>query len=378
MSKKKILILSITNQDVAPRVIRQIDFLEGKYDLYCCGLQNSIVSKDKFFPIRKGSHSIFQKIIISLLKLFRLHNTAEKFIIKYKYRIDIPDQAPDFDLVVAHDLDAVALAYNKFNAKKVFVDLHEYAQEEFGETLYWKYVNKDFLNYQCKIYFPKVDACTTVCQSISEEYKKNFSLAPVVITNAASFVDLKPAKAGETIRIISHGGAIRSRKLELMIEIAKNLDKRFTLDLMLIPNDLPYYNMLKKMAEETDNVKIIPPVDYSRIITYCNNYDLGLYIIFPTNLNNKYSLPNKFFEFIQTRLAIVTGPSVEMERYINKYGLGISTGNFDPVDIAKEINKLSGAGIQEFKSNTDKHAWELSSEKNKILFNGMVDKLLQN
>jgi hypothetical protein len=378
MNEKKILILSITNQNCAPRVIRQIDALKNNYDLYCCGLDNSIIPKEKFFRIQKGSNSFFQKIIISLLKLFRLYDLAEKFIVKFKYKIDIPKQCPEFDLIIAHDLDAVALAYTKFNGGKVFVDLHEYAQEEFGETFYWKFINKGFLNYQCKKYFPKVDASSTVCQSISDEYKKSFTIAPVVITNAAPFYDLEPSHSDDRIRMINHGGAIRSRKIELMIEIVKKLDNRFSLDLMLVPNDLPYYNLLKTMAEETENVKIIPPVEYNDIVTFCNQYDLGLYIIFPTNLNNKYSLPNKFFEFIQSRLAIVTGPSVEMKNYIDRYNLGVAANSFEPDEIADKINNLTNEQIEEFKSNSHKHARELSSETNDILLNKIVTDLLNN
>jgi hypothetical protein len=223
-----------------------------------------------------------------------------------------------------------------------------------------------------------VDASSTVCQSISDEYKKSFTIAPVVITNAAPFYDLEPSHSDDRIRMINHGGAIRSRKIELMIEIVKKLDNRFSLDLMLVPNDLPYYNLLKTMAEETENVKIIPPVEYNDIVTFCNQYDLGLYIIFPTNLNNKYSLPNKFFEFIQSRLAIVTGPSVEMKNYIDRYNLGVAANSFEPDEIADKINNLTNEQIEEFKSNSHKHARELSSETNDILLNKIVTDLLNN
>jgi len=378
MDKKKILILSITDQDMAPRVIRQIDALKEEYDIYCCGLKNSIIKEEKFYRIERSKNSLTLKLLISAFKLLRIYGLAEKFILKYKYRINLPEKLPEFDLIIAHDLDAVAISYNTFISKNVIVDLHEYAQEEFGETYYWKLVNKEFLSYQCRKYFPVLNAATTVCQSISDEYEKNFSLSPVVITNAAPYYDLKPSETKEKIRIISHGGAIKSRRIELMIEIAKNLDERFTLDLMLLPNDKNYYNKLKLMADETDNVKIIPPVGFNEIVKYCNSYDIGLYVIFPTNLNNKYSLPNKFFEFIQSRLAIVTGPSVEMEKYMKNYNLGITAKTFDPLEIASEINKLTNVQIDNFKKNSHLHSKELSSETNSKILKNIVRNLIGN
>ena len=49
-----------------------------------------------------------------------------------------------------------------------------------------------------------------------------------------------------------------------------------------------------------------------------NDYDVGLYLLPPTNFNQRYALPNKFFEFIQGRLAIAIGPSPEMAKLVER------------------------------------------------------------
>ena len=162
-----------------------------------------------------------------------------------------------------------------------------------------------------------------------------------------------------------------------MIETAKLLDDRFTLDLMLIPNEPDYYSYLKEMISGLDKVRMIAPVDYKNIVSYCNTYDIGMFILPPVNLNYKYALPNKFFEFVMSRLAVITGPSIEMSYYINMYELGISTDSFNPSQIAKEINKLSNEQIQKFKQNSDKSAYELSSETNREIFLKLVNNLTE-
>ncbi|HQY20058.1 MAG TPA: hypothetical protein PK294_03090 [Ignavibacteria bacterium] len=375
--KKKVLIISLTNQDSDPRILRQIDFLKGSFDVYCCGIFNSSISSDKFYKADLTKNSIFIKIVIGTLKLLRLFSPAEKFFFNVKLKIHEYENSPLFDLIIANDLDTVPVAFNFFRGKKVLADLHEFTQSEFEDKFYFKYIHKDYVIYECKKYFPKLNAVTTVCNSIADEYKKQYSVDPVVITNAAEYENLSPVPVVNKIKIIHHGAAIRSRRIELMIETAKLLDDRFTLDLMLIPNEPDYYSYLKEMISGLDKVRMIAPVDYKNIVSYCNTYDIGMFILPPVNLNYKYALPNKFFEFVMSRLAVITGPSIEMSYYINMYELGISTDSFNPSQIAKEINKLSNEQIQKFKQNSDKSAYELSSETNREIFLKLVNNLTE-
>ena len=378
MDRKKILIISATNQDSDPRVLRQIEFLKNEFDVYCCGISNSIISQDRFIRLDFHKSNIVSKIIIGILKFSGLYEFAENYVLRTRLRTDVMPDRQEFDLILTNDFDTLAMAFKKFRSKKVMADFHEYAPSEFEDKLYWKYVNKRFVIHQCKKYFPKLDEITTVCESIASEYQKNFGKKPVVITNAAEYHNLKPSEVSDKIKIIHHGAAISSRKIELMIEVAELLDDRFTLDLMLIPNEISYYNKLKRMISVNGKVKIINPVAYKEIITFSGNYDIGLFILPYANLNYRYALPNKFFEFIQSRLAIVTGPSREMSDYIDRYGLGIHTKSFEPAEIAGEINKLSKNDVVAFKNNCHENAELLSSEGNRKLLVNLINKTISN
>ncbi|MBS1518430.1 MAG: hypothetical protein JSS91_10130 [Bacteroidetes bacterium] len=375
--RKKILIISLTDQDSDPRILRQISFLKDPYDIYCCGLTNSVIGNDKFIKAGLKKNSVFSKIVIGTLKLMRLFSAAEKFFLNYKLSIDSEMEKPLFDLIIANDMDTVPAAFRFFRSKKVMADLHEFTQSEFDDRFYFRYIHKNYVIYECRKYFPELNAVTTVCRSIADEYRKQYSVNPAVITNASEFEKLTPGGVGEKIRIIHHGAAIRSRKIELMIETAELLDERFTLDLMLIPNEPDYFSYLKDLAAESTNVNMIDPVKYRNIVRFCNSYDIGIFILPPTNLNYKYALPNKFFEFIQSRLAVITGPSEEMSDYINRYELGISTDSFNPSQIAAEINKLSKEQIYNYKLNSDKYAFELSAETNRKILTDIVKNLTE-
>lgn len=378
MNKKKILIISLTDQSRDPRVLRQMKFLKDKYEIYSSGLSNDDIEREKFFPIETNNSSVLVKINIGLLKLFRLYELAEDYFLKAKAKVNTKHTHIKFDLIIANDLDGVHLAYNSFKSRKVLADFHEFTQSEFDDRFYFKNIQKGFVIYMCRKYFPVLDDITTVCHSIANEFGKQYSRFPKVITNAPEFHDLQPSKSQDKIRIIHHGAAIRSRKIELSIETVKLLDDRFTLDLMLMANEQTYYDELKEMVRGIDRIRIIEPVAYNDIITFSNYYDIGLFILPPANLNYEYALPNKFFEFVQSRLAVITGPSVEMSEYIKKYDLGISTKSFVPEEIAEEINGLTREQIEWFKHQSHLNARELSADSNKDILNSIVSNLIDN
>lgn len=374
LSKKKILILSLTNQNSDPRVIRQIEALKNDHDIYCAGIANDIVPLQRFIPVKVNPNSFARKLCIGGLKMLGMYESAERFVLDNRIEMKAPEI--EFDLIIANDMDAVPAAFSKFRSKKVMADLHEYAPLEFEDKLYWKIIHSKYIIYECSKYFPKLDGATAVCSSIAVEYNRNFGKLPVVITNAASYQNLKPKPTGDKIRIIHHGAAISSRRIELMIEAVMLLDDRFIFDLMLVPNEKDYYKKLKKMVEGNEKIRIIDPVDFKDIVPFCNGYDIGFFVLPPVNFNYRYALPNKFFEFVQARLAIVTGPSVEMAGYINKYELGIVTETFDPKEISSRMNELTTDEIMKFKSNSDLHSKELSGERNEEIMKDLINKII--
>ena len=149
-----------------------------------------------------------------------------------------------------------------------------------------------------------------------------------------------------------------------MIEVMDYLGDKYQLDLMLVANrsDWFYFKKLKKMIKKRKNVRLVSPVPFDRIIPQLNGYDIGFFLLPPTNTSLKYALPNKFFEFIQARVAVVVGPSPEMARIVKKYNLGLVTQDFIPKNVAAEIRSLSSEAIFNYKKQTDLAAFRFSFE----------------
>jgi hypothetical protein len=86
-------------------------------------------------------------------------------------------------------------------------------------------------------------------------------------------------------------------------------------------------------------------------------------------------LPNKFFEFVQARLAVAIGPSPEMERFVRQYGFGVVADSFEPRALAARIAALTPADIEAMKQRADVASRELHAERASAVFVSEVDRL---
>jgi hypothetical protein len=282
-------------------------------------------------------------------------------------------------VVISNDIQTLplALAIAAANSAKVYFDAHEYHPREFDENLNWRLFHKPFIHYLCKNYIPKAQAFSTVAEGIAEEYMQFIGLKPVVITNATQFRELQPSPLNHTfIRLVHHGAAIPGRKLEQMIEMMDLLDERYLLYFMLADNASAYLKELKKIASKNRRIHFVPPVLSTKICEEINQYDIGVYILPPSNFNNLHALPNKFFEFIQARLCIALTPSPEMATLTKTYDLGVVAGDFSKEAMAIAIAALTKEKIMYHKKQAHTHAKFLSDETNiqriKNIVNGMI------
>lgn len=122
------------------------------------------------------------------------------------------------------------------------------------------------------------------------------------------------------------------------------------------------FDQILHMASTRQNVRIIPPVKMQEIVPFTNQYDIGLYILPPTNFNVKYALPNKIFEFIQARLVVAIGPSIEMSKIVKTYQCGMIANDFEPQTLAAMLNRLTEQDIMTLKNNSDIAAKTLNND----------------
>jgi glycosyltransferase involved in cell wall biosynthesis len=78
-------------------------------------------------------------------------------------------------------------------------------------------------------------------------------------------------------------------------------------------------------------------------------FDMGIFLLPFSEFNSFAALPNKFFEFIASGLAVCVGPSPEMASLTREFGLGIVVESFDPENVARVLNSLRASDIDRMK-----------------------------
>jgi hypothetical protein len=316
--------------------------------------------------------SMIHKIISGACLLLKFYDEAYRFLYGQKL-----EPKSEFDLIVANDIEALPLAFQLKGKAKIIFDAHEYAPRHFENKLSWRIFFQGFNTYLCKKYIPEVDAMITIGEGIANEYEKHFGIKPTIITNAPPFYSLDPKPVdSQRIRLIHQGIANPSRKLELMIKMMDYLDDRFHLDLMLMEptfkSAVTYLSHLKKLAAKNERINFVPPRSTSELIPALNQYDIGIVLIPPVNFNYKNTLPNKFFECIQARIALAIGPIPEIKKITERYDIGVVSADFTSKGLAEKIKELSPDKIFEFKKNCSRAAEYLCAEKNAEVFRQLV------
>jgi glycosyl transferase family 4 len=369
----RVLVISFSNLASDPRVDRQLTVLLARHEVTAAGLAAPTHDGLEFVDISTPPLGLVE----GGLGVARL--LAHRFEAAYwrhpkNCEVLRRLQGVAADVVLANDLAALPIALSL--GPPVVFDAHEFAPDELSDRLWWRTLIAPYVEWQCRRYLPQAAAMTTVGGAIADEYERSYGAQAAVVTNAPPYADLHPRPVVEPIRVLHHGIAQRGRGLEEMLHLAGLLDDRFTVDFVLAGGSSRFRDELVGQARDNARVTFPPPVPMRELVSMANAYDVGLFLLPPNNLNRRYALPNKFFEFVQARLAVAVGPSPEMAALVRRHGLGVVAADFTPEALAAELNSLDADQIAGFKLASDAAACELSAERNAEAILSAIDTAL--
>jgi glycosyltransferase involved in cell wall biosynthesis len=380
---KHILVITFSNLKTDSRVRRHVNSLKKKYKLTVACFEADPTTEYDLILLKPESLTLLRKAKLAVLLGLRLFHSAYRT--QHPYFSLADTISGKLDLIIANDAETFPLAFHiaeQQNCPVVF-DAHEYAPRHFEDKLVWRLFFQPLNMHLCRKYIPRVKAMFTVGKGLANEYEKNFNVKPDIITNASYYHELEPSPVqGNSVRLVHHGIATPSRKLELMIDMMDHLDERFTLDMYLLSSGFVsvktknYPAKLKELAARNPRVRILDPIKSELIVRTINTYDMGVFLIPPVNFNYENTLPNKLFDFIQARLAVAVGPTPEMAEIVNHYDLGIVSGDFTARALAKAIQAITPEKLTLFKENSTTAAKQLNAEENEKILFSIVEKSL--
>ena len=377
MANKRALVVSDSPIARDPRVIRQIQWLVSagyEVDSLGRGVQPAELNGTHFDIPRRSS-------LTRILAYLFLPN-------RLKYRVLMGSTIPQeiargarrgrYDVIAMNEIELLPwlIRYRSelvTETGHVHLDLHEYAPSQRTGLLY-RLVFKRWREYLISfIGDAAFDTRSVVAEGIADLYRDLFAMTrPTVIRNCPPFHQLPVRPTGDRIRLVHHGVASMSRGLDTVIEAMGLVDDRFTLDLMLVGASRNV-DVLKQLAAPLgEKVVFRDPVDVRLIPETINAYDAEVIFFPPVTENLRFVLPNKFFEAVQARLAVVAGDSIEMTRIMANYHNGVIAQGWTARDLAEAIASLTVESVNAMKAGSDRAAHELSSEREQRIFLELV------
>jgi hypothetical protein len=368
-----LLLISFSPIGSDARVLKQVELFAGKYDLYTCG----------YGPAPAGVARHYE--IPAELQVWRYDRRAlitRRYEKAYWTNAAIAHagrQLPvgAFDAILANDVDSVGLALSLKPACGVHADLHEYAPRQKEELLRWRLFVAPFMRWMCRSFVSRATSVTTVGQGIADEYSREFGFHAEVVTNAAPYAELSPGPVSRPIRLVHSGAGLRSRNITQLVDAVEAATAELSLDLYLTPNDPHYVRELAARTAGSARVTLHDPVPYTALLETLNGYDVGLHVLPPVSFNNKWALPNKFFDYVQARLGVIIGPSPEMARILQDSRFGAVCADFTTAALVRVLDGLTVDSVLGWKAASDAAAPRLSAETQVTGWDRAIRRLLK-
>jgi len=334
VSKAKAIVSVINDLVTDQRVDRACHaLLKSGYDVVLVGrkLKNSLPLDEKAY------HRHRMKLVFSKGPLFYA---------EYQIRLFLFLLFNKSNLLYANDLDTLLANYliSRIKSTKLIYDSHELFCEV-PELLdnpkkrqVWKKIEQWI--------FPKLSSVITVNKSIASIYEKEYHKKLYVVRNipiTRTNIQLKTRKElglpkDKKVIILQGAGINIQRGAEEAVEAMQWVENA----LLLIVGSGDVIGILKQMVSDLklkDKVIITGKVPYEQLAQYTHIADLGLSLDKDTNLNYRYSLPNKLFDYIHANVPVMVSPLVEISRIVNDYQIGCIINKHEPKHIAEKINE---------------------------------------
>jgi glycosyltransferase involved in cell wall biosynthesis len=280
------------------------------------------------------------------------------------------------DLLVANDLDTLLPNFlvSKIKGIPLVYDSHEYFTgvpelngRQFVRSI-WKTIEKKT--------FPRLKNVMTVSDSVASQYENEYGIRPAVVRNCSpastgisAFSKRELGTDDESLLLVFQGGGINIDKGGEELVEAINITENISLMIIGSGDVLPALKQKVDNLRLSGRIKFFPKMPWKDMMRYTLTADAGLCIEKDTNLNYRFSLPNKLFDYISAGKPVIASGLPEVKKIIEGHDCGVLMPAVTPEEISKAIimlrdnrtllNKLTQNAV----NASEKLNWETESKR---------------
>jgi glycosyltransferase involved in cell wall biosynthesis len=335
MGKRPRVIVSVTNDLYTDQRVHKVcTFLQSQgYDVLLVG------------RLRKNSLPLEREYRTKRMRL--LVEKGPLFYAAFSFRLFLFLLFKRADILVANDLDTLLPNFMIHRLKRVQLvyDTHEYFTEV-PELVSRPKVQAIWEKIEAFI-FPKLDQIYTVNASIANRYETKYGKKLSVVRNISprwKHENLKSKSAlgipeNKFILIFQGAGINIERGAEEAVQAMQYLDDC----VLLFVGDgdvIPALKTLVATLNLTQKVLFIGKKPYAEMMQFTYYSDLGLTLDKDTNINYRFSLPNKVFDYLHTGTPILASDLIEVRKIVLENEIGALITSHNPLDLANDIRKI--------------------------------------
>ncbi len=355
----KTIIISVTNDLVTDQRVHKVSATlfnrDNKVVLVGRLLKNSLPVQRPYFTVR-----------MSLL-----FTKGPLFYAEYNFRLFLYLLFQPLDILVSNDLDTLPANYlvSVFRRKTLVYDTHEY-YTGVPELMNRPFVRSIWETIE-KFIFPKLKYIFTVNESIAKLYSDKYHKDIIVVRNISPSITCNtwPERsalglpADKKIVLLQGSGINVDRGAEELTRAMQYIDN--TILLIIGGGDvIEELHKIVKNNNLTEKVIFRPKMSYLDLAGYTRLADLGCTLDKDTNINYRYSLPNKLFDYIHSGIPVLCSNIIEVAKIVKEYKIGEVIDSHDPKLIARKIREMlaDNEQIKNWRENLKKASMELCWE----------------
>ncbi len=254
------------------------------------------------------------------------------------------------NILLSNDLDTLLPNFiiSRFRKTKLVYDSHEYFTEV-PELISRPFIQKIWKTLE-SFMLPRLKNIYTVNESIATIYRNQYRVNVKVIRNVPilhePLIQTKEELRKELslpldkkIFILQGAGINIQRGSEEAVEAIASVPNA-TLLIVGGGDVIPDLKLTVEQLHLEDKVIFKNKMPSSELRRHTAASDVGLSLDKDTNLNYRYSLPNKLFDYLHAGIPVIASNLPEVANVINKYEAGIIISSHQPGEIALCMNDM--------------------------------------